>query len=89
MMIIIIIVIIEPIEDKLFQVVKKSEYETYRRGIPLIPKKCCGMNVKLVDKNKLMKLVIIQLLFMFKFIIDGIQYTILEIIVKITPIDKT
>lgn len=61
----------------------------YRRGIPLIPKKCWGKNVKLMEINRLKKLIFNQLLFNLIFINKGDQKMKLEKIEKITPIDST
>lgn len=61
----------------------------YRRGIPFKPKKCCGKNVKFVEIIVFKKITINQLLFRFELLIKGNQKIILEIIEKITPIDKT
>lgn len=82
------IVIIDPIEDKLFQKIIKSEKIIYRRGIPFNPRKCCGKNVILVDRIKLIKLIIIQLLLKFELNIKGVQNNIIDRIENTTPIDR-
>ena len=61
----------------------------YRRGIPVIPKKCWGKNVKFVDKKIFKKLIFNQLLFNEIFNSKGDQKINLEKIEKITPKDKT
>jgi hypothetical protein len=40
-------VIIEPIDDTIFQPINASGYAGTRLGIPASPKKCIGKNVKL------------------------------------------
>ena len=60
------------------KLIKKShvfvkDITMYRRGIPFIPKKCWGKKVKLIEKNKLIKLIFNQLLFKEIFIINGDQ----------------
>ena len=55
----------------------------------MIREKCCGKNVRLIDKNKFKKLIFSQLLFIIIFNIRGDQKIKLEKIEKITPIDNT
>ncbi len=57
--------------------------------MPDKPRKCCGKKVKLKEKKRLKKIIIIQLLFKILLFNKGYQNRILEIMVKITPKDKT
>jgi hypothetical protein len=84
-----IIVIKDPIDDKLFHIIIKSGKIIYRRGIPFNPKKCWGKKVILVDIKIFKKLMFLQLLFIFELFNKGIQKIIIVKIEKITPIDNT
>lgn len=61
----------------------------YRRGIPFKPIICWGKKVKLIDMNKLIKLIIRKFLFNDKLNNNGNQKIKLEKIENTTPIDKT
>lgn len=41
----------DPNLEILFQNTYKSGYWTYRRGIPIKPRKCCGKNVRFTPKK--------------------------------------
>lgn len=50
---------------------------------------CCGKNVRLIDTKILIKLIFKKFLFSDELNINGNQKINLEIIEKITPIDRT
>jgi len=80
---------IAPTDDSEFHKIKLSEYIIYRRGIPFKPIKCWGKNVRLIDMNRLIKLIFNMFLFIIIFNIIGIQKIILDKIENTTPIDRT
>jgi len=84
-----IVVEIAPVDDREFQNIIWSENIKYRRGIPFRPKKCWGKKVRLIEINRLIKLIFNILFFNMLFVNIGNQKIILEKIENTTPIDNT
>lgn len=61
----------------------------YRRGIPFSPIKCWGKKVRLAEMIMLMKLTVSHLLLKFIEVNSLSQKIILEMMEKITPIERT
>jgi len=79
----------DPKEEIKFQNVSWSVNIIYRRGIPFSPIKCCGKNVRLIDINILIKLILSIFLFIVVLNKIGNQKIILDRIENTTPIDRT
>ena len=43
--------IVDPIDEMMFHAVQATGQSEYRRGMPTMPRKCCGKNVRLIPTN--------------------------------------
>jgi len=86
---ILIIDIIDPIDEIIFQVLKALGKSEYRRGIPFNPKKCWGKNVIFTPMNMVENWILVCFGFMVMLKINGAQWVKPAIMANTAPIDKT
>ena len=43
--------IVDPVDEMIFHVVQATGQSEYRRGVPAMPRKCCGKNDRLTTTN--------------------------------------
>jgi hypothetical protein len=84
-----IILIILPKEATACQNENTGEYSLYRRGIPCIPRKCIGKNVKLTPKNSKINCLSLSVLLYATPVKIGHQVIRPTMIVNTAPILKT